>query len=512
MRVSATVTVLFASLALAAPAAAGVTVGVVDDRGKHALEGDAFFAQLNDVGMTENRVTVLWDPAQPTAIPEADALARLVGLASPRGIRPIFAVYPAKARAIADSPAAQDQFVAFLRTLAAAHPQVKDFIVGNEPNQTRFWQPQFNANGSGASCVAYERLLAASYDALKSVDPAITVVGVGLSPRGNDDPKAKSNISTSPVRCLRDMGAAYRGSARNRPIMDEFSFHPYPKTDTDSLLKGYRWPNAGVPNLDRIKQAVWDAFGGTAQPTFEERGRAPSRATAANPLRFRLDEVGWQVGVVPSAAGAYFGAENVRVTDEASQAQVYGQLVPYLACDPSVRSVLLFGLFDEPDLERWQAGLVRADGTKRASYDAVKNAIAQTGGRCAGKLRTWRHATRVLGAAARFPASARWKPVQHRYWAFSATAEEDALFTAGVFRASTGRAAMERSLARGGRGAALRASGKVNAYWTPLVKFPGARLERGKYVFAIRLAVEMNSRRTTMLVSRPFQVGHPGRR
>ena len=65
--------------------------------------------------------------------------------------------------------------------------------------------------------------------------------------------------------------------------MDAFSFHPYPNEATDPLERGYAWPNAGFANLDRLKQALWDAFHGTAQPTTVEG------------LRLHLDEVGWQV-------------------------------------------------------------------------------------------------------------------------------------------------------------------------------------------------------------------------
>ena len=145
-----------------------------------------------------------------------------------------------------------------------------EFVVGNEPNLTRFWQPQFDRRGRGASGIAFASFLARSYDALKEVNPEITVVGVGLSPRGNDMPRAKSNISTSPVKFIRDLGIGYRRLRRDKPIMDVFGFHPYPARDRDPLAKGYRWPNAGVANLDRIKQALWDAFNGTAQPIVAE--------------------------------------------------------------------------------------------------------------------------------------------------------------------------------------------------------------------------------------------------
>ena len=87
--------------------------------------------------------------------------------------------------------------------------------------------------------------------------------------------------------------------------MDELSFHPHPNADTDQLETGYSWPNAGIPNLARIKQAVWDAFFGTAQPTFEEAGMpyGPVRT-----LKLRLNEVGWQVAIRPAREARTSGA------------------------------------------------------------------------------------------------------------------------------------------------------------------------------------------------------------
>ena len=55
--------------------------------------------------------------------------------------------------------------------------------------------------------------LAAAYDAIKAVNKSDFVWGVGLSPRGNDQPGASSNASMSPVRWIAALGKAYRGSA-----------------------------------------------------------------------------------------------------------------------------------------------------------------------------------------------------------------------------------------------------------------------------------------------------------
>ena len=298
-RLALTFALACATLALVSPAQAGLTVGVADD---HPLgqpdQGAAFFTLMNDVGLSEVRLTVNWDATQPTTIMHQEQIESVLPVAALRGVRVIFSIRPLQARSITETPAASDGFVAFLEHVARTFPTVNDVIVGNEPNQSRFWQPQFGPTGNGASGAAFEALLARSYDRLKSVDPTINVIGVGLSPRGGDNARASSNISTSPVKFIQGMGAAYRASGRTKPLMDEFAYHPYPKKDTDSLTEGYIWPNAGVTNLDRIKQAFWDAFSDTGQKTFEQG------------LRVKLDEVGWQVAV-PTALPPYFGAESI---------------------------------------------------------------------------------------------------------------------------------------------------------------------------------------------------------
>ena len=491
---------LCAALALPAAAPGALKIGVVDDSPKGALDGGAaFYALMADLGMTELRVTVFWDRSRRDVSTLDNELLAPVTVAKLRGIRVIFAVQPTRPLTISTYRGSEVRFATFFQDLARRHPYVRDFIVGNEPNQTRFWRPQYTRGGKGVACTAYVRLLGHMYDALKAVDRRINVIGVGLSPRGNDNPSARNNVSTSPVRCIRDMGRAYRASGRTWPIMDELGFHPYPKRDTDSMLRGYAWPNAGVPNLNRIKQAFWDAFHGTGQPTFPE-----GRSTRG--IKFRLDEVGWQVGIAPSVRHFYHGRENVKPTSEARQAKVYGDLIPYLACDPSVGSLLFFGLTDEPNLDRWQAGLVRAGGSRRPAYARVKSAFRSSRGRCRGKMRTWRHATSVIGAGARFRGLGRTKPPKHASWSFRATADEEASYRAGIFRASTGRGKIKRVLSGRGR-AVLSKSGIVNAHWTPIVKFPDSRLRRGRYVYAIKLRAAMNPARDSLFVSRPFRVG-----
>jgi hypothetical protein len=440
-------------LVFAGTAAGTPLFGVSDDRGKYDNDGGAwFFTELSELGLRANKMTVNWDPARPDVITEQAFLDRSVPQAVDRGVHVSFGIRIGKARAITGSPRAIDRFVVWLQKLARTYPAVTEYVIGNEPNLTRFWQPQFDRRGRNVSGIAFAAFLARSYDALKDVNPNITVVGVGLSPRGNDRPKAKSNISTSPVKFIRALGIGYQRLARNKPIMDVFGFHPYPARDRDPLHRGYRWPNAGVANLNRIKQAVWDAFHDTAQPTFLEgvpeppapeptpaeppappseppipptplpldppvpplpplpidppAPPAPPPVTepepepaAASPLTFKLDEVGWQVTIPRASRRAYYGRENVRPTNEQTQARIYGELVRQMSCDASVSELLFFGLVDEANLDRWQAALVRADRTRRPAWGAVQAALREVENGCPRRLSTWFHTERVIGAA-----------------------------------------------------------------------------------------------------------------
>ena len=475
-----------AALVLAGGAGA-VTWGVTED----STATPGFFDSLADLGMTENRLSIAWNPATPNQIDNKADLDWFVPQAAIHNVRVVFSVAPAHPTDITGSRSAPVQYASFLKLLAQTYPTVKDYVIGNEPNQPRFWQPQY-IRGVPVSGATYEPLLARSYDTLKRVDPTINVIGIGLSPRGNDNPAAASNVSTSPVRFLHDVGVAYRKSKRTKPIMDELAFHPYPQSNTDGPTTGYQWPKAGLANLDRIKQAVWDAFHGTAQPIFAERGNKASR-----PLTLDLDEVGWQATIPASLKSFYTGRETAITIDEQTQARYYSQVVQLIACDTTVRVLSFFHLYDETDLDRWQSGLVRADGSKRPAYGAVKSAIAQYGTCTRGPVK-WSHTTIVRGAKARFGKQ------------LAVTAQEGATYRAAVIRlplrGGLSRAAIKRALlaGRSPRRAAI-ATGAVQPYRFKPVLLNTRRLKPGRYVIAVGFAATMNSSRTSFAFGRPFR-------
>ena len=382
MRTLAVASALTVALLTGASVGVAADVGANDDSAKYQDDGGfAMYEEMAALGLKQSVIGVRFVPSQSVVIQDKELIDRAVAAADKAGVRIVFAVYPYPPREIEAGLSSPSLFASYVGVLASIYPQVKHFVIGNEPNQPAFWRPQFDASGRNTSAPAFGPYLAAAYDTLKAVDPEITVIGVGLSPRGNDRPNAKNNISTSPVRFLRALGEWYRRSGRAKPLMDGFSFHPYPNEATDPLERGYAWPNAGFVNLDRLKQALWDAFHDTAQPTTVEG------------LQVHLDEVGWQVDT--AGRPGYRGQENVPVTDELTQAAIYGQLIREAMCDPDVASLSFFGYRDDGLRTGFQAGLARADGTARPSAGTVQAAIAA--GSCATAPRAWAPGIDVLG-------------------------------------------------------------------------------------------------------------------
>ena len=477
---------LVLACALTWTAAAGaVEFGANDDTGKYSADGGAtFFAQMRAANLSQNVMTVRWTPGS-TAIPDRGFLDRAVPAAVAAGITPVFAVYPYPPSQIEGGGVSPEAFGTWLRSVADAFPQVTTFIVGNEPNLNTFWRPQGNGAGQILSGASFGPFLAAGYNALKAKSTSITVLGVGSSPRGERNPAASGK--SSPVHFLRSLGEWYRSSNLQTPLMDGFSFHPYPNPSdfTVPFTFAYGWPNASIQELPRIKQALWDAFHGT-----------PQRTTLQG-LKLYLDEVGWQVST--EGNGAYTGNENVRVTTEETQAAIYDQLVRFVVCDPDVAQLNIFGYWDERDRAGWQSAPRRADGTARASNAALAAAIAATGGSCQSTLRTWTPLAGPEGAAVEFGTlnpKAKGKKVVLRY---VPTASEDVTVKAGLVPSSTPTARIPALLAD---------AGTVEANRRPPRTLTGTAA--AGQVLAVALSAALNPTRTTVFTSDALAATGPG--
>lgn len=353
-------------------AGAGPVYGVAEDDGKYAEDrGASVAADLRALGMGEQRWTLLFD-GNPSAISESAFLDRAVPTATAGGLQVVLSLF--QKGAAAPDPAAFCQWAA---SVAARYRSIKKFIVGNEVNATRFWSPQHTAGDADAGPRSYYNVLSQCYDALKAVSPDIEVIGMGLAPRSVD-----AN-STKPLDFIRAVGRIYRASGRTQPIMDALAVHPYPNPNARPQpapdAAGYQDKGFyGIPQLDRVRQAAFDAFDGTGQPT------------TLGGLKLVIDEVGYQTAT--DGLPGYNGTETSPVVTDDQQAAYHSRIVALYACDPTVADVLFFHLTDEaqrnPDASSggWQSGLKRPTGDHKPAYDAVKGAIAAG---CTGAQVSW---------------------------------------------------------------------------------------------------------------------------
>jgi hypothetical protein len=458
-------------------------VGATEDQPLGLDDGGAgMYDQMSSHRLGAIRMSVDYEPSEPATLQQREQLERAITTANLSGLRVLLSMVLGHSTDVTGDPNGVENFAAYTALVARTFPSVTDFIIGNEPNLGRFWFPTFNANGTIASAKTYEAALAASYDALKAVNSNIDVIGLAVSPRGDDRPGSARN-TISPVRFIKAVGDEYRKSRRTRPIMDNAGLHPYPFANTDSPTKGASWPNVSVSNLDRAQQAFWDGFHGTAQPTFQEN--AAGNAQPAGPaVRWVLDEAGWQTDT--STLPGYFGTENTPPVDEAAQARYYQETVQRYACDPHVAALLFFHWIDEADRDRLQTGFLRADGTTKPAADAVGSAI---GDGCAGALVGWRHSTTVAGA------SVTWK--RRAGYLFFAKASEDATFTA---TATPTKAALKRAKAAKQKLKTVTLKGNVKAYLGHGIKFKAIKTKNaGSYTYKVQLRAALNPARTVTL-------------
>jgi hypothetical protein len=263
-------------------------------------------------------------------------------------------------------------FASFAATVVRSLPHLDGVIVGNEPNLSTFWKPQFGPGGSDAAAFAYEDLLARTYDALKRARPGIRVIGAALAPRGADRPRG-IRPTHSPTAFIRDLGRAYRLRGRHRPLMDAFAMHPY-------MIAPWTPPTIGHPQTTQITLADYpklvtlldEAFRGTAQ-----RGRT---------LPILYTEFGVQTVIPPVKrrlyeAGAAYDAEYG--VPAARQGEYYRRALALAYCQPTVQGLFIFHTFDESALNGWQSGLYYDDRTPKPSLPVFRKAVADLR---AGKL------------------------------------------------------------------------------------------------------------------------------
>jgi hypothetical protein len=452
-----------------------LTIGGVEDAIKQptvpAAKAKLDLAKL--AGLRAVRMTVTWERGR--VQPEDVELAYLQNAAAAAQLSAVD-VYLSITFGSRNTPLTDEhrtQFSEFLVTLSKDLPSVRYFTIGNEPNLNRFWLPQFGPAGEDVAAPAYEQLLAVAYDALKAADLRNIVIGGAVSPRGVDLPNTGRDTH-SPTTFIPDLGDAYRASGRTKPIMDWFAFHPY--LENSSVPPTTRHPNSttvAIADYDKLVALLGRAFDGTAQP--------------GSKIPVVYNEFGVEAQIPAGKASMYSGDEpaTVKPVTEAVQGAYYRQAIQLAFCQPTVRGIFMFHVFDEPGLPQWQSGVYYADAKTPKSSRAVLLAAATASRR--GVI------TRCAGLQLPVKAQVVALPRQRLQARASLRCDLDCTYNARVERLPS------HATVQVLRGQA------IGAYPARLV-FPPLRLARGSYRITVSLRASVNPGPPAALAANPFRI------
>jgi hypothetical protein len=290
--------------------------------------------RLEALGVELVRMNVVWSEVErrPGVLDWSGYDDVIAGLHE-RGIMPVLTLYSTPAWANGGrptnwAPTSGVRFATFARKAAVRYPYVRRWLIWNEPNQRRWLQPTTPA-------VYVTRLLNPAYAAIHKVSPGSLVGGGVTAPRAGAG-------GVSPVDWIAGMGAAH---AR----LDAYAHNPYTlnRTETPSTGGCGHCETITMATLGRLVAQVGRAFG-------------PGK-------RIWLTEFGYQTNPPDPWLGVSWATQALYVSEAALRA--------YL--EPRVDMLVQFLIRDEPDVARWQSGVLTLTGRAKPSYDALGIPLAQ---------------------------------------------------------------------------------------------------------------------------------------
>lgn len=329
-----------------ASAATGVKYGLTDDawllNGPGTLESR--LTRLDTLGASVVRFTLHWDqiagsePTSPTdpADPAYDWTADdevLDGLHA-HGIDVVLQLVGTPRWANGGLPAnyaptSATTFRAFAAAAAHRYPWVRRWLIWNEPNQVRWLRPT-------TAAVYTSRLLNPAYAAIHGAIHGAQVAGGGTAPRG-------SSGGVSPVAWLIGMHAAHAK-------LDAYAHNPYPlDPKRETPLTG------GCTRCTTITMATIDKLVVLVNRNFPR-------------ARIWLTEYGYQTNPPDRLLGV----------SPALQARYVGEGA-YAAYRTARVDLLIHFLYrDEPNISRFQSGLVTLGNKLKPAFAAFEAPLAQT--------------------------------------------------------------------------------------------------------------------------------------
>ena len=225
------------------------------------------------------------------------------------------------------APTNPNTFASFAYAAARRYPQVRHWVIWNEPNKDWSLRP--------TTAETYVRLLNAAYTAIKRVNPRDQVAGGVTAPRGGSG-------DVAPVPWIRAMGSL-------KPRLDAYAHHPYPLTRTETPSRG------GCPSCESLTLA-----------SLERLREEVTRALGAKPIW--LTEYGYQTNPPDRTLGV----------SQALQARYLAEAARRTFVATRVAMLIQFLIRDERQVSRWQSGLLTARNVPKPSLRAFRMPLVQT--------------------------------------------------------------------------------------------------------------------------------------
>jgi hypothetical protein len=329
-----------------ARASHGISFGIQDDAWLEFGRGtlNQRLATFKRLGVPLVRFTIRWDqvarrrPADPTSPRDpaydwhrSDRVLR--GLRR-YGLTPVLTLVGTPAWANSGrtpnfAPPHPRDFRRFATAAARRYPWVRYWLIWNEPNKHIWLRPT-------RAAIYVQHLLNPAYDAIHSVLPHARVGGGVTAPRGGLG-------DVAPVVWLHGMAAAHAK-------LDAYAHHPYPLRPTETPSSGgcKNCPSITMATVPKLLILVRRYFG--LKPVW-------------------LTEYGYQT----NPPDAFLGVPPRR------QATMLGLAAMRAWRLPRVTMLIQYLYRDEPELSRFQSGLVFIDDRPKAALAAFKLPFAQMG-------------------------------------------------------------------------------------------------------------------------------------
>jgi Cellulase (glycosyl hydrolase family 5) len=331
VRLLIVVAAVFAILASSASASTSIRYGVQDDAWLRYGPGtlSARLDRLQSLGVDLVRINVSWsDVERSEGHFRWNSYDSIVKGLHKRGIDVVLTLVSTPGWANGGqgtnwAPTNGTAFAGFATAAAHRYPYVTHWLIWNEPNQRRWLRPTSPA-------VYVKRLLNPAYKAIHAALPHALVGGGVTAPRA-------ATGGVSPLAWIRGMGAAHAK-------LDAYAHNPYPLSPAETPFTGgcTHCSTLTMATLPQLVADVGHAFG---------KGK-----------RIWLTEYGYQTDPPDNFLGVSLEKQALYVSEAALRA--------YL--EPRVDMLINYLVQDEPDLARWQSGILTAAGDEKPSYQAFE--------------------------------------------------------------------------------------------------------------------------------------------